>query len=245
MVAGVELPVERQQQRAPHAHFGKWRKLPLVQRHMLVGVPARLVDDDRLQAGDLAVLVPRHRRDHVHFAAFQLVDPRVGVRDELEHQPADPRVLVAAPVVRHPLEQDVFPGSPLGDAVGSGAERTAVVVLRAIDVTALEPVPGQEAADELDVVRRVDLPVMDDRRQRIRRVDRADAVEAVGALGVVVRPLIASTVNFTRRCHRCAVGHVTLRAARTSMPPSGGTRTRRRSVGRPWREANHLNASPS
>ena len=64
------------------------------------------------------------------------------------------------------------PALPLGDPIRSGAERAAVVVLRAIDVAALEHVLRQRAADELDVVRRVDLLVVHDRGQRVRRVDR-------------------------------------------------------------------------
>ena len=82
---------------------------------------------------------------------------------------------------------------------GPGAERVAVVVLRAIDVASLEHVLRQRAADELDVVRRVDLLVVHDRRQRIRRVDRGDAIEAVGALGVVVRTVDRVDGELARR----------------------------------------------
>ena len=173
-------------ERAPDAHVGKRRELALVQRHVLVGVPGRPMNDDRGQPGELALLVPRHQRHDVHLAALQLVDARVGVRDELEHQPADTGRLVAAPVVGHALEQDVFASLPLRHPIRPGAERAAVVVLRPIDIAPLEQMLRQRAADELDVVRRVHLFVVDDRCQRVRCVHRADAVEPVGAFGVVV-----------------------------------------------------------
>ena len=223
-----ELAIERVDQRAPDAHVGKRRKVALVQRHVLVGVAGRLVHDDRGQTGELAVLVPRHQRDDVHLAALQLVDARVRVRDELEHQPADTGQPVAAPVVRHALEQDVFASFPLRDAIRPGAERTAVVVLRAIDVAPLEQMARQRAADELDVVRRVDLLVVDDRGQRIRCVDRADAIEPVGAFGVVVGTvdrvdgeLDVGGREGTPSCHVTPGRSVQV----TSMPPSGRSRT--------------------
>src|SRR5262249_51444670 len=78
-------------------------------------------------------------------------------------------------------------GLPLGDAIRPGAERAAVVILRAIDVASLQDVTGKRAANELNVVGRVDLLVVNDGGQRIGRVDRADAVESIRALGVVVR----------------------------------------------------------
>src|SRR5207302_3557834 len=115
----------------PDAHIGERRDRALVQRDVLVRVAGRLMDGQPRNRGDLAVLVPRHERDDVNLAALQLIDPRVGVRDELEQQLPDPRELVAAPVVRHALETNVFAGLPFGDAVWPGAKRTTVVVLRA------------------------------------------------------------------------------------------------------------------
>ena len=64
----------------------------------------------------------------MHFAALQLIDPRVRVRDEREHQPANARILIAAPVVRHSLEQDVLAAFPFGHPIGPRPERAAIVV---------------------------------------------------------------------------------------------------------------------
>ena len=47
IVCAIELAIERVDQRAPHPHVGERRELPLVQRHVLVGVAGRPVDDDR------------------------------------------------------------------------------------------------------------------------------------------------------------------------------------------------------
>ena len=158
IVRAIELAIERVEQRAPHAHVGKRRHLPLVQRHVLVGVAGRLVDDDR-----------RHRREISRnlshgTSATTCTSPLfswlmrvlvLATNRNISRRMC--RILGAAPVVGHALEQDVFAGLPLRDAIGAGAERIAVVVLRAIDVAPLEHVLRQHAADELHVVRRVDL----------------------------------------------------------------------------------------
>ena len=133
------------------------------------------------------MLVPGEHHHHVHFAALQLIDAGVGVGDELEEQRLDGRHPGATPVVRHRFEPDVFAALPLGDAIRPGAERRAIVIVGAVDVAAFEHVLWQCAADELQRVRRVNLPVVQHRGQRVGRVDAADSVEAVGAFGVVGR----------------------------------------------------------
>ena len=133
----------------------------------------------------LAVLVPRHCRHHMHLAGLELIDPRVGVRQELEEQARNLRR--AAPVGGHALEQDVLAGLPLDDAIRTGAEERAIVVAGAIDIAPLEQVLGQTTADELQRVGCVDLAVVHDRGQRIGRLHRRDPIEAVRALRVVAR----------------------------------------------------------
>ena len=154
---------------------------------MLVAVAVDAVHRYAGDGGDLAMLVPGEHHHHVHFAALQLIDAGVGVGDELEEQRLDGRHPGATPVVRHRFEPDVFAALPLGDAIRPGTERRAIVIVGAVDIAAFEHVLRQCAADELQSVRRVNLPVVQHRGQRVRRVDAADSVEAVGAFGVVGR----------------------------------------------------------
>ena len=184
---GDELAVHGVGQRLPDAHVGERRERPLVHGHVLVAVAVGAVDAHAGNRLDLAVLVPREHHHHVHFPALQLVDAGIGVGDELEEQRLDRRLGVALPVVGHGLEPDVLTAPPLGHLVGPGAERRPVVVVGGVDVAALEHVPGQRAAHELQLVGGVDLLVVQHRGERIGRVDAGDAVEAVGALGVVGR----------------------------------------------------------
>ena len=69
--SGDQIAIHGQRERAAHAHVGKRRHLPLVERHVLVGVSRRAVDDQAGHAGELAMLVPGHRRHEVHLAGFR------------------------------------------------------------------------------------------------------------------------------------------------------------------------------
>ena len=153
------------------------------------------------------MLVPGEHHHHVHFAALQLIDAGVGVGDELEEQRLDGRHPGATPVVRHRFEPDIFAALPLGDAIRSGTERRAIVIVGAVDIAAFEHVLWQCAADELQGIWRVDLPVVQHRGQRVRRVDAADAVEAVGAFGVVGRAVdrLDRELHVRRRMRRAVV----------------------------------------
>jgi hypothetical protein len=119
----------------------------------------------------LAKLVPRHQCDDVDLASLELVDSGVGVGDEPKKQAADLRILVTSPVMGNPLEHDELAGLPVRNFVRPGSQRIAVVVLRAVDVAALEDMFWQRAANELNIVGRVDFLVVHHGGQRIGSID--------------------------------------------------------------------------
>ena len=105
--ADDEVAIDRVGERAAHPDVGKCREPPLVERHVLVGIARRAMHGEAGHAGNLAVLVPRHRPNEVHLAGLQLIDACVRVGEELEEQLCNLRS--AAPVAVNPLEKDVSP----------------------------------------------------------------------------------------------------------------------------------------
>ena len=158
----------------------------LVERDVFVAVADHAV---HAQAGDslqLAHLVPRDQRHHVHFTRLEQVDARGGVREEAEEQLPDFGILRATPVAFGALEQDVLARLPLLHPVWASAEWCAIVVVGGVEIAPLEHMLGQRAAHELELIGRVHLLVMHDGRERIGRIHRGDAVKAIDALGLPI-----------------------------------------------------------